>query len=68
MLTNKLGHVATLVMSGDFPPSKQDIAFKNEVTLKVDQQLNLLSSILATDIPKFNSAILAARVNLILLD
>ncbi|MBT8258537.1 MAG: glycosyl hydrolase, partial [Bacteroidia bacterium] len=39
-LTNKLGHLNALVSLGDFPPTDQDIAVKNELTQKINAQLS----------------------------
>ncbi len=67
-LTNKLGHVATLVMSGDFPPTKQDIDFKTEVISKIDAELSTLNDILNNGIKKFNNDLLNTKIELIKLD
>ena len=42
-LTNKLGHLNSLVGIDDFPPTDQDIAVKNELTTKIILIRNLIS-------------------------
>lgn len=55
-LTNKLGHLNSLVSMGDFPPTEQDIAVKNELTAKIEKQLTAFNAILNDEIKAFNEA------------
>ncbi|MTE26119.1 WD40/YVTN/BNR-like repeat-containing protein [Winogradskyella ouciana] len=55
-LTNKLGHLNSLVSMGDFPPTEQDIAVKNELTAKIEKQLNAFNNILSDEVKAFNEA------------
>ncbi|WP_412559676.1 WD40/YVTN/BNR-like repeat-containing protein [Winogradskyella sp. MIT101101] len=55
-LTNKLGHLNSLVSMGDFPPTEQDIAVKNELTAKIEKQLNAFNTILSDEVKAFNEA------------
>ena len=54
-LTNKLGHLKSLVSLGDFPPTEQDIAVKNELTIKINKQLNTFNELVNNEIKAFNT-------------
>ena len=41
---------------GDFPPTEQDIAVKNELTAKIEKQLTAFNAILNDEIKAFNEA------------
>ncbi|MBO6881581.1 glycosyl hydrolase [Winogradskyella sp.] len=62
-LTNKLGHLNSLVSMGDFPPTEQDIAVKNELTAKIEKQLNAFNTILSDEVKAFNSAFNSKQLN-----
>ena len=53
-LTNKLGHLNSLVGMGDFGPTEQDIAVKNELTAAINTQLNAFDTMLDAEVSKFN--------------
>lgn len=55
-LTNKLGHLNSLVAIDDFPPTEQDIAVKNELTGKIENQLEIFDSMISKEIKEFNSS------------
>ncbi|WP_179344712.1 VPS10 domain-containing protein [Winogradskyella ursingii] len=55
-LTNKLGHLNSLVSMGDFPPTEQDIAVKNELTAKIEKQLTTFNTLLNDEVKAFNEA------------
>ena len=55
-LTNKLGHLNRLVSIDDFPPTDQDIAVKNELTAKINTQLNAFDELISKEIKEFNQA------------
>jgi uncharacterized coiled-coil DUF342 family protein len=55
-LTNKLGHLNSLVTLDDFPPTDQDVAVKNELTQKINVQLATFDALIAKEISDFNSA------------
>jgi photosystem II stability/assembly factor-like uncharacterized protein len=62
-LTNKLGHLNALVSMGDFPPTEQDIAVKNELTAKIKKQLDAFNTILNDEVKAFNAAFNAKQLN-----
>lgn len=55
-LTNKLGHLNSLVTLDDFPPTDQDIAVKNELTAEINAQLEAFNALITQEIKTFNSA------------
>ncbi len=55
-LTNKLGHINSLVTLDDFPPTDQDIAVKNELTTKINKQLKTFDTLISDEIKGFNEA------------
>ncbi|MBC3845657.1 glycosyl hydrolase [Winogradskyella echinorum] len=62
-LTNKLGHLNSLVGMGDFAPTEQDIAVKNELTTKIEKQLTAFNTILNDEVKAFNAAFNAKQLN-----
>ncbi|MDN5201133.1 glycosyl hydrolase [Fulvivirgaceae bacterium BMA10] len=67
-LNNKLGHLNSLSSIGDFPPTDQDVAFKKEVTEKIDHQLDKLEKIFAEDIPEFNRKVKEKAIDAVIID
>jgi len=55
-LTNKLGHLNSLVRMGDFAPTDQDIAVKNELTAKINTQLEQFNNLISNEVKAFNKA------------
>ena len=53
---------------GDFRPTEQDIAVKDELTKLIDEQLAKYKTIVETDIPALNKAIKAKEVDAIFID
>ena len=53
-LTNKLAHLNSLVGMDDFPPTTQDIQVKNELTAKINSELNKFDRLLNNEIKEFN--------------
>jgi len=49
-LTNKLGHLNSLVGMGDFAPTAQDIEVKNQLTQKIDKQLQTFDKLITEEI------------------
>ncbi|MGS2725606.1 VPS10 domain-containing protein [Psychroserpens sp. BH13MA-6] len=62
-LTNKLGHLNALVGMGDFAPTAQDIAVKNELTSKIEMQLAAFDQLITTEISAFNAAFNSKKLN-----
>ncbi|MCA0933135.1 glycosyl hydrolase [Lutimonas saemankumensis] len=53
-LTNKLGHLNSLVTLDDFPPTAQDIDVKNELTAKIKTELDAYEKLISEEIVNFN--------------
>ncbi|MFK7783180.1 MAG: glycosyl hydrolase, partial [Psychroserpens sp.] len=62
-LTNKLGHLNALVGMGDFAPTDQDIAVKNELSSKIKTQLDEFDRLISEEISAFNSAFNTKQLN-----
>ncbi|WP_111683106.1 WD40/YVTN/BNR-like repeat-containing protein [Winogradskyella tangerina] len=62
-LTNKLGHLNSLVRMGDFAPTAQDIAVRNELTAKIEKQLADFNTILNDEVKAFNAAFNSKQLN-----
>ncbi|GMN10203.1 hypothetical protein MTsPCn9_13820 [Croceitalea sp. MTPC9] len=54
-LTNKLAHLNSLVSIDDFPPTEQDIAVKNEMTTKINAQLEAFDTLVDKEMKEFNA-------------
>lgn len=62
-LTNKLGHLNALVGMGDFGPTDQDIAVKDELTAKIKVQLDAFNTLISDEISAFNAAFNSKQLN-----
>ena len=67
-LTNKLAHLNSLVGMGDFPPTDQDLAVKNELTSAIKSQLTAFDSLIDKEIEEFNRQFNAKNLNYLFLD
>jgi photosystem II stability/assembly factor-like uncharacterized protein len=67
-LTNKLGHLNSLVSMGDFAPTEQDIAVKNELTQKIESQLILFNTLVTDQISEFNKSFNAKSLNYVFIE
>ena len=67
-LTNKLGHLNSLITMGDFAPTEQEIAVKNELTTKINKQLKTFNSLLSEEIKTFNKAFNNLNLNYLFLE
>jgi photosystem II stability/assembly factor-like uncharacterized protein len=67
-LTNKLGHLNSLVSMGDFPPTEQDIAVKNELSGKIKTQLDAFNIILNDEVKAFNAAFNSKQLNYLFIE
>ncbi len=54
-LTNKLGHLNSLVSIDDFPPTEQDIAVKDELSTKIKSQLDTFDKLVGDELKAFNN-------------
>ena len=62
-LTNKLGHLNALIGMGDFAPTDQDIAVKEELSAKIKTQLDAFDTLLSDEISVFNKAFNSKALN-----
>ncbi len=53
-LNNKLAHLSSISGRGDYSPTNQAVAVKDELTQKIDSQLSQLRALMEKDIPEFN--------------
>ena len=67
-LTNKLGHLNSLVTIDDFPPTDQDIAVKNELTSKIEKQLQIFDAMISKEIKEFNADFNALNLNYLFIE
>ncbi len=64
-LNNKLGHLGALVSVGDYAPTEQARAFYEEVTQRIDAQLQTWYGLTRQEIPAFNQAVMKQAVEVI---
>ena len=62
-LTNKLGHLNSLVGMGDFAPTQQDIVVKDELSSKIKEQLDTFNTLINDEITAFNEAFNNKQLN-----
>jgi hypothetical protein len=67
-LTNKLAHLNALVTMGDFAPTAQDIAVKNELTAQIDTELEKFNMVLDSDIKEFNTKFNALKLDYLVIE
>ena len=67
-LTNKLGHLNSLVSIDDFPPTEQDIAVKNELTAKINKELKIFDDVISSELLEFNVAFNTLELNYLFID
>ncbi|TDT46506.1 photosystem II stability/assembly factor-like uncharacterized protein [Maribacter spongiicola] len=67
-LTNKLGHLNSLVSIGDFPPTEQDVAVKNELTAKINKELQIFDSVISSELQEFNKGFNELNLNYLFID
>lgn len=67
-LTNKLGHLNALVSMGDFAPTDQDIAVKNELTAQIETQLKAFNVLVSDEIKAFNTQFNSMQLNYLFLE
>lgn len=62
-LTNKLAHLNSLVSMGDFGPTDQDVAVKNELTTQIMTQLETFDKLISDQVAQFNKEFNAMNLN-----
>ncbi len=67
-LTNKLGHLNALIGMGDFPPTDQDIAVKNELSKAINDQLKAFNELIDNEIKTFNAAFNSKNLNYLFIE
>lgn len=67
-LTNKLGHLNSLVALDDFPPTEQDIAVKDELTSQIKTQLKAFDAMVTGEINAFNKSFNELNLNYLFLE
>ena len=67
-LTNKLGHLNSLVSIGDFPPTEQDIAVKNELTAKINKELQIFNEVISSELKEFNKGFNELNLNYLFIE
>jgi len=67
-LNNKLGHLNSLSSIGNFGPTDQAVAFKNEIIKQIDKELADLYTIFKTDVVELNAKVKESTVDLIQLN
>ncbi len=67
-LNNKLAHLNSLSSMGDFRPTDQAVAFKNEVIGDINKELNALKKIFNTDVKTLNQKVKQSNIDLIHID
>jgi hypothetical protein len=65
MLNDKLAGVYDLVNSGSTKPTKQSYEVFEQLAVKADHQLNLLTQMLNTDVKRFNELMISNKVPVI---
>ena len=67
-LNNKLAHLNSLSSIGDFRPTDQSVAFKNEVTAKIDAELEKIYEVFDKDLKKLDKMVKESDIRLISID
>ncbi|WGH74136.1 glycosyl hydrolase [Tenacibaculum tangerinum] len=64
-LNNKLAHLNSLTRIGNYAPTAQAIAFKNEITQKIDVELGKLNTLFSTEVKELNQKIKNSQIDFI---
>lgn len=67
-LNNKLAHLNNLVARDDFPPTQQDLQVKEELTLKVNEQLSKFEEMIDNEVESFNKEFNALNLNYLFIE
>ena len=55
-LTNKLGHLNSMAGMNDFAPTAQDLMVRDELTVKINEQMEAFTEAINKDLKAFNDA------------
>lgn len=66
-LNNKLADLVNVVGTGNFRPTEQAIAVKNDITAKIDAELAKLKNIFDSELPQLNQAVRAKNLDAVVL-
>lgn len=66
-LTNKLGHLNSLIGGSEYPPTKQSYDVKDELTKEINIELDAYQDVKQNLIPKFNEMIRSKAIDAIIL-
>ncbi len=67
-LTNKLGHLNSLVTLDDFAPTEQDVQLKDELVLEINKELEAFDALVTEEVENFNNAFNESRLNYLLVE
>jgi len=67
-LNNKLGYLNSLTSMGNFKPTDQAVAFKNEIIKDIDAELTNLYQLFTADVMELNKKVKESNIDLIQLD
>jgi hypothetical protein len=67
-LTNKLGHLNSLVTLDDFAPTEQDVQLKKELTAEINKELEAFDKLVTEEVEKFNNSFNESRLNYLLVE
>jgi len=65
-LNNKLAHLSSVAGRGDYPPTDQVTAVRNELTSQIDEQLSKLKRLMETEVPEYNRKVSDSGVDAII--
>jgi len=65
-LTNKLGHLNSISQAGDYPPTAQAIAVRDELTELIDAEIEKFKRIIKEDLPTFNDLVRSKQIDAII--
>ncbi len=67
-LTNKLGHLNSLITMDDFPPTAQDIEVKDELSAKINTELDKFNTLVTKEINGFNDSFNTLKLDYLILE
>ena len=67
-LTNKLGHLNSLVTMDDFPPTAQDIIVKDELSAEINTELDAFNTLITKEIKSFNDSFNSLKLDYLIME